>query len=243
MALVISINTPAGAINLELTRDRLDHLQKIGLFHAALPFLASPNCTTDDMRLPCDGDSWSAVVAGLVRQRPDANPLNETILRDRAVVILCGAQHQVERYDAGLLPEAELATLARTQLFLPIPNADFARWDSRKSIRAHAGTRGGDLVIPHHECVAAIPAFATRPAENVTADQWRILSALRERAEIMRVTPLAELAPTGVDVVPQVHVGWCKRCIAGEVSATTAMVQVVWNGRLFTREYSLEARL
>jgi hypothetical protein len=138
-----------------------------------------------------------------------------------------GNANQLERYYAGLLPDDELCALARNVLFTPF--AMFKRWMKLAP---------GDV---RHEkgCSHGAITFTTRPAPDLTADEWMMYKKIRDIAYAADENVLREHGTRGkVEIVE--HVGTCSICPA-EVFGRAASIQIEWAGRPLSREYGLEA--
>lgn len=147
--------------------------------------------------------------------------------RVRALVATRGTQNQVERLDAGLLPEYELTSLARHVLYEPL--ASLERWEP---IRASE--------VEHLPgCYQRLVRFSTRTPEHLSADEWTLYRQIQTVVEAMNQGHLADHA-TRAEVSLVEHVGACGGCGA-EAYGRSARVAMIWEGHPLAREYSLEA--
>jgi hypothetical protein len=244
MSLVLNITVPPGhPATLDVTAERLDQLSVLQLTQTVMPFLSMRDANTvrtltdhrgrerevtiAPKRLECRDSRWESVVAALIRQRAEVGQDPEVALRNRSLVILEGSQSQIERFDAGMLPETELQQLARDLLFAPLASFLRFRQIKRREI-AHT-----------NPCPGEEPTFETRHQVDLTSEQWRNWNALSEGVDAMRALDIAGERATLVEAVPRLHVGWCAACSGGEVVQPSAVVQVAWNGHRLVREYAL----
>jgi hypothetical protein len=222
-------NDESGHHSFELTPDRFRSLATLGIAETALPFL-SRHTDLSEPRLHCSHNDWTSVVSALVSRRSLEQTMDERALRERAVLILHGQQHQIERYDEGLLPLDELNTVIRDLLFAP-----FAGFQRRRKFKTEE--------IGHFQgCHQSAFAYDTTSIGTLSADPWRIYRMIEEGVEACRLIKLAETPPTGVSVLLREHRAWCAACDPQANIPTTrqgALVHVHWNGRLLSREYEL----
>ncbi len=149
--------------------------------------------------------------------------------------------NQRQRYAAGLLPDEELAEIARAQLFMP-----FAMFTRRVKLKHTA--------IPHPRyqssgrvsCGDGDPpvSWSTEPIGResaLTQDQWqtvlRLESAMREVRAHQWLQPSSD-ASSAVRVGLREHRGVCHVCKNTIVQAS-ALVEIDWAGRTLSREYVL----
>jgi hypothetical protein len=143
----------------------------------------------------------------------------------RKLLELRGTASQLERYDAGLLPDDELFALARTVLFAPF--AGFRRW---------VKLAPADLM--HRRGCHGDVAFETRSAPDLNAEEWAMFKTIRDVVFEANDNVLREHHTSG-DVSIVEHAGTCAVCGA-QVFARSASVRIEWAGRPLSREYSLE---
>lgn len=143
----------------------------------------------------------------------------------RKLLELRGTANQLERHDAGLLPDDELLLLARTVLFAPF--AGFRRW---------VKLAPADLM--HRRGCHGDVTFTTRPAPDLDAGEWSMFKTIRDIVDEANDNVLREHHTSG-DVSIVEHVGDCQVCGA-QVSAKSASIRIEWAGRPLSREYSLE---
>jgi hypothetical protein len=128
------------------------------------------------------------------------------------LVRLHGTQSQVERLEAGFLPESEIEVIVRDYLFAPF-----------QEIPRYVRIRGSD--IPCTCSYEAVEKFDAREVDDLPAEVWEAYKALAGMVE-------------SAWVLPRVHRGWCQNC--GEmVKRYSAKVSLTWHGRQFSREYAL----
>jgi len=142
----------------------------------------------------------------------------------RHLLELRGTDNQRERHAAGLLPDDELFSLARTVLFAPF--AGFRRW-----------VKLAPCDLMHRRGCHGDVTFATQPAPDLDADEWAMFKTIRDTVESAQRTLDEYGAVAHVDIVE--HAGTCVVCGA-QVFARAASVRIEWAGRPFSREYSLE---
>lgn len=149
--------------------------------------------------------------------------------RDLELAVLEGASdNQRERYDAGLLPEDELLTLARAELFKAFDG--IPRWSWNKHVRdlRHAS-----------DCATkdTSPAYEQCDVGEVTATEWENLKLVTRAASETNHHPW--LDRTGNCVVEAAaHWLTCPTCKA-EMYKVSAKVTIHWAGRALVREYNL----
>jgi len=144
---------------------------------------------------------------------------------ERKLLDLRGTANQLERYEAGLLPDDELFALARTVLFAPF--AGFRRW---------VKLAPADLM--HRRGCHGDVTFTTRAAPDLNSEEWAMFKTIRDVVFEANDNVLREHHTSG-DVSIVEHVGTCAVCGA-QVFARAASVRVEWAGRPLSREYGLE---
>lgn len=161
---------------------------------------------------------------------------------EREAVRVRGDANQRSRYEAGLLPEEELVTLARAELFAPFERC--ARWHNRM-LRSQA--------VRHRVqyCHGQID-FETCDVDELTSEQWDNLEILRSAMEIARdhhwiVRSVNDASArlhvdvrriSGIVITTTAHWATCRACLAEE-SRHTARVQILWAARTLSLEYLL----
>lgn len=145
-----------------------------------------------------------------------------------------GTENQRERYAAGVLPEDELTHLARAILFKGFGDLALRRWASRDRDALGRQLKHRPLCDqqPTHD-----PIMETCEVDELSADEWRLLTRIREMAKAAALHPW--LAPDGkVEVTTSAHWATCQHCKAEAVRAS-AKVTIHWAGRQLVREYAL----
>lgn len=151
-----------------------------------------------------------------------------------------GTENQRARYAEGLLPEDELLAIARAELFAPLN--DFGPFRKLKPQECKHKSR---LCRGHIE-------FETREAGELAHDEYEGLAKIRVAAELasrhewINSSLVNESMRTNVSlhdmrritVTPMTHWGTCKEC-GHETTRSSAMVTILWAGRLLSREYRL----
>lgn len=177
---------------------------------------------------------------------PHSRPLapaeleQKTAELEREALAKRGTDNQRARYAEMLLPEDELLAVARAELFAPFERFQVFRPMKPKECR-HTDRR----------CHGWIE-FETRPAGELTDDEFETLSEIRRAAEIAsdhhwiarsRVIAGAkfQIDPDHIQAVvvePTTHWGTCRTC-KHETLRSTARVFIIWAGRSLCREYRL----
>lgn len=167
-----------------------------------------------------------------------------------------GTAEQLERFKAGVLPEEELCTLARGELFKRFEA--LPRWNSRSNRRsaslhmtdvrhdADCGYRKGehepfDMWALRLKANGAV-RFETTAASEMSASDFAKFKAIcalvsRVNQELPAVTKLDN--PTPFEAVPKTHWATCTMC-AREELRHTALISVHWAGRTLSREYRID---
>lgn len=145
-----------------------------------------------------------------------------------------GTENQMERWLAKLLPEDELTALARKEIFAGFD--PYKRWQNISELDADNAIRHGDL-CDDPDLASAI-LFETKPAYNLTHDQWELMKRVQATTEATRKHAWCVEGGCTVRMQPRVHVAVCARC-NGSVRYPAALVTVEWAGRTLTREYAL----
>jgi hypothetical protein len=136
---------------------------------------------------------YSAAVAALVRQ--------------------VGSPVDVDRLEAGVLPQEEIDRLVHDHVFAPLN--EFPRYEKLTA-----------RDVEHDEnCCADDASYDVDDAGELTADEWTRLKAIRA-------------AMPAATVTPRLHSGECRYCEGG-AERLSAKVLANWHGRDLTREYAL----
>ena len=136
-----------------------------------------------------------------------------------AWVVEHGSDGQRARQEAGVLGEDEALGALRDALFADVEAPRYVRLDADD--------------VPHDEtCPDASPSYDVDDASAtypLTDGEFAAVAAIRQAA------------PQGATVTPRVHLGWCTddQCNAGSVRRASALVALVWHGRVLSREYVL----
>jgi hypothetical protein len=138
-----------------------------------------------------------------------------------------GTSNQYERLCVGLLPEAELLSLVRYELFLSF--APFRRW-----VKLEAGD-----VRHERSCSGGEVRFVTQEPGSLTHDEWSLFKQITNAIDAANSGVLNEHR-TKATVSLVEHVGRCSVCPA-ETFGRAASVRIEWAGRPLSREYTLEA--
>lgn len=150
-----------------------------------------------------------------------------------------GTCNQRQRWAIGCLPDTELLTLARAELFRP-----FALMTKRKRLAPSA--------IPHpitddtggSVCFATalngiVPIrWETTTDPPLTSQEWDTVGRLRGYLDEVRRHPWIEPCAGDARIALRAHRGECETCL-GTAHQHTAMVEIEWAGRELHREYVL----
>ena len=150
---------------------------------------------------------------------------------EREFIQAYGSENQHERWAAGLLPESELLSLARWELFAAF--ASFPRWvklegtDLRHARSCPSGGYGS-------------VSFATHKPSTLTHDEWAVFKKITAAVSAANNGPLVRY---GVQATAELveHVGRCNSC-DGSLSGRAASIRITWAGRPLSREYTLEGQ-
>jgi hypothetical protein len=137
-----------------------------------------------------------------------------------------GTPNQLARFERGVLPEAELLTLARNELFEP-----FSLFLRRR--------RMVDADIHDTEPCAGSVIWSTTPNPKLTDRQWRTWRDIQDALNTAMQHPWLYLSSRddgGVQMLE--HRGTCPAC-QGQKAHQSALVSIVWAGRTLSREYLL----
>ena len=148
---------------------------------------------------------------------------------EREFVQAYGTENQAERWMAGLLPEDELLSLVRWELFAAF--AGFPRWvklegtDLRHSRSCPSGGYGS-------------VSFSTCKPSTLTHNEWAIFKKI---TAAVSAANNGSLTRYGVQATVELveHVGKCNSC-DGELAGRAASIRIIWAGRPLSREYTLE---
>ncbi len=157
-----------------------------------------------------------------------------------------GDPNQKERFAAGLLPEDEVLTLVRRELFRAFEVLPLKRWHLSKN-------RSEMLLHFKHDrsCMQARSGrsftYETTELGEATAEQWDVLQQVRRAATKTTEHPWLtkqQLPPSPVRTWPTLHLEqlahWvtCQQCDAEE-SRAFVKITIYWAGRELVREYAL----
>lgn len=153
------------------------------------------------------------------KRKPDPPDFAKNLLN---YAMAHGSRTQIERANAGLLPESEVLDLLRDNIFADLD--EFVRFkritrrDLRHSIRHPMPGQYDFSTIEHH------------PLDE---KQWALFKRIQQKA------------PQGATSLAVLHTGYCVTCfdITGTVQRTNkvaAKVVVEWHGRPISREFDLD---
>lgn len=125
-----------------------------------------------------------------------------------AWVVEHGTRNQRERLDAGVLPESEIVDAIRAQAFAPLDGE--ARY---KKLKASDVCGGDDYESGYHSV-----DFDSEDAEELTADEWDYLTALRERMPCAAITVRRHTAECGTCENKITRTGYHVKMCIGELT-------------------------
>jgi len=152
---------------------------------------------------------------------------NELRSVEAAFVRNHGTDNQYERLTAGLLPEVELLSLARYELFLSF--APFRRWQKLEV---------GD-VRHDRSCNGGVVEFSTSTPGSLTHDEWSLFKQITGAVDAANGGALNGHRTNATLSIVE-HVGRCLVCQA-EAFGRAVNIRIEWAGRPLSREYTLEA--
>lgn len=140
-----------------------------------------------------------------------------------------GTTNQQERYAADMLPEDELAFLAREELFAKFESFGLKRYSSAVKLKPHDLRHAKDC---HGDVV-----FEVTKTGELLHDEWRAYRVFQECRDQVALHPW--LARGGTVVLePLSHWATCSVC-EREACKQTIKVTITWAGRILVREYAL----
>lgn len=146
-----------------------------------------------------------------------------------------GTDNQRERWQAGVLPEEELLSLVRNELYRPFDGVP--RWvkiAGAQTIHSRY-CREGRLQTKDWETDMT---YSAGPATTMPHDDWEAVKQLRERAYHASNHLWIRQSGSAFLVSAREHEAKCKRC--GETTLRcSASISVLWAGREIAREYAL----
>ena len=147
-------------------------------------------------------------------------------------VLKAGTENQRERWAAQLLPEEEILTLARAELFkgfdLPRWHTNEVRREMRTAIRHSSG----------QACATMFPEFEVAEVGELDASAWDALKHLSMLVSTVNQHPWIGLTGEPVTLVTFSHWATCPVC-GSEVVRSGSKVSIPWAGRTLVREFRL----
>lgn len=139
-----------------------------------------------------------------------------------------GDASQQERYAAGVLPDAELVGLARTELFDP-----FVIFPKRIKMKA-------EWIQHHrpHDILLETVAFATAPLATFDPETWKTIKRFDKVVEIATAHPWMTAAGATFTLEAREHTAQCTICKATR-RQRSVLISTEWAGRPLSREYAL----
>ena len=164
-----------------------------------------------------------------------AEDMNHDRVRElEAMAVRLGTRNQQERFAAGLLPDDEINSLARTELFKPF--ADLPKWGNKMLRAEHVkheprcNTQGGIVT-----CDGRVE-FETCDVAELSHDEWEVYRLVQQGRDTAANHPWLDLG--SVTIEPLAHFATCSECEA-EASRVSAKVTIKWAARELVREYVL----
>jgi hypothetical protein len=147
-----------------------------------------------------------------------------------AEALALGTDEQRERWNAGALPDPEIATLARNQLFQPLDGMVRWRKIGPEEIRhlTHLGLG----------CSSSSVEFDSKPTNEIDAQQWVIRNRIMRACAIIDTHEWMKRARAHCEIEVIDHIANCVLCDV-TVSRLSVIVRVPWVGRMLMREYAL----
>jgi hypothetical protein len=149
------------------------------------------------------------------------------------MIIQIGRPDQIQRFDAGFIPDDEVLGLARGQLFRPLegfPRRSGASRIKSSQLDHKTGCRASSWAPGMYETVEDPPLGPTAGLN---------FQSIANVAQTIYGIELAGHGPERVGIRAYEHVGWCPLCDGDKITVPTAKVTVVWNGWQMVREYEL----
>ena len=176
----------------------------------------------DSATSPCE------ICASLDRERITA--------KLEALALEKGSENQRDRHAKKLLPEAELAQLARAELYAPL--AGFQRWPMIRAgqVRHDYDCRVRYLTLAQQTDLCK---FASGEGGQIDHDAYETLDKIEKAADAIRAHPWLRACAGKVDVSVYYHSAQCTLCVGPVVVKHSAIVRVNWAWRVLAREYSL----
>jgi len=147
-----------------------------------------------------------------------------------------GSQNQRERWTNHLLPEDELAALARTELFGEFEN--LKRWRNISEAEADEHILH-DQVCVQSDDAPDIAFETTTHVKALTHGQWESYKLVQEAIDRTLAThPWCHQGGCKLVLATKAHTATCRRCKRC-ITHFTALVNATWAGRILSREYLL----
>lgn len=143
-----------------------------------------------------------------------------------------GTPDQVERYEAGVLPDEEALALIRDRVFAPL--SSFPRYQTIDK----ADVRKASYANRDEETLGTTIDFEAEDTAEFSARRWAAFKAIKLAAETCTKLNTFEAAET-VQLVGRVHRGGFEEASAWLIERYSAKVTIVWQGWKFSREYAL----
>lgn len=167
---------------------------------------------------------------------------NRHAWQEHEAVTRAGTADQCTRWVECALPEEELLTIARAELFRPFLLAKrrpmvFADIPHPTDHRGVWTCLQPDPKTPRD--VSALVTWETLPSPSLTAAEYRTLCHIHEIAARVQEHPwMKGTSGEAVSFEAREHRGTCKKC-GGMAYERSALVTVLWAGRKLSREYVL----
>ncbi len=148
-----------------------------------------------------------------------------------------GTDEQIDAYNRGILPDAELATIARTVLFADI-STTLVRWSGslRHKLRYRVRHTASCSFNKSHNL--ALIAFEAADAAELELHERENLRNIEAAVRKMSTHPWITRGDGSVAITTTAHWAECTEC-KGEERAIQCRVVVTWAGRELVREFQL----
>lgn len=159
-----------------------------------------------------------------------ATRMDNTLTWLELEAIKLGTISQQERWRLDMLPEDELAALAREELFRPFEA--FERWDRKHWVRPSHVKHAAHCPQPKNV------EFEITDAGDLDQARFETFTLLRHAIHEAMNHPWCDTGQLAWGIVARAHWATCKSCEA-EAVRYSATVSVQWAGRTLSREYLL----
>lgn len=144
-----------------------------------------------------------------------------------------GSDNQRERWAAHLLPDDEIAQLARAELYKGFERCE--RWHTSE-VRPAMRNKLTGRHTP--QCPGVPLEFEIADVAELAADEWDTLKKLHDLVVAVNMHPWMFRQKAEAQIASFTHWVTCKNCQA-EVCRSGAKVSIPWAGRILVREFKL----